>query len=254
MNCGEFEVSNDVDQIHFINEWDLLAPLRSEQKTMRRDISYHNVLKPLILESLARMEADSRLQVIDIGCGTGDLTRELNKRYDAVGVDPSEVSIRLARSQGGATFEVSTAEEYARVQPGDFDVAVANMVLMDTPNLVGFLSAVHKLLAPSGKFIATITHPWGWPQYSGYHVAPWFDYMKETFIKGPWKISTDLDGPSQLMSTHVHRPLSGYAEAAKRAGFGIETLTEAGITINGRHGQQLPFSIPKFLFIEFRRL
>ena len=62
-------------------------------------------------------------QLLDVGCGPGNATRDLSVAFDsAIGVDPSTEMIATARSRGGKTrsgddikFEVSLAEECSKI-------------------------------------------------------------------------------------------------------------------------------------------
>ena len=63
-------------------------------------------------------------QLLDIGCGPRNATRDLSLAFDgAIGVDPSAQMIAVAQSRGGKTrtgnnikFEVGLAEEYSKVK------------------------------------------------------------------------------------------------------------------------------------------
>ena len=239
-------------QQRFTQEWDELASLRDEQKSSQRDYSYHNVLKPAVLNSLQSITQSSRAQVIDIGCGTGDLAAAISVTHDVVGIDPSPKSIAIANSSTSSLFVCSSAEEYAKDHAQEYAVAVANMVLMDCPDLRELLAAIRRLLIENGSLVATITHPWGWPQYCGYETEDWFTYSDELFIESAWRISSDIEEGLPLLSTHVHRPLGAYVDAATGTGFTLEKVVELGISATGRYGQELRFAVPKFLMLQMR--
>lgn len=74
--------------------------------------------------------------VVDVGCGPGVATRDLAKAFDhAVGLDPGEEMINVARERGGETksgekirFEVCEAERIASangVPVGEVDMITA---------------------------------------------------------------------------------------------------------------------------------
>jgi SAM-dependent methyltransferase len=75
-------------------------------------------------------------RVLDVGCGTGSLSRTLlasGKAIDVVGVDPTEDYISFARqgiADSRATFQVSTAETLP-FPDGSFDAAMALLVLQE---------------------------------------------------------------------------------------------------------------------------
>ena len=92
---------------------------------------------------------------------------------------------------------------------------------MDCMNLDSFLSAAAGLLSTNGSFIATITHPWFWPQYWGYADAHWFNYEKETILEASFRISGEI---TDYVTTHVHRPLSRYLKSLSQAGFRVDRV------------------------------
>jgi len=75
-------------------------------------------------------------RVLDVGCGTGSLSRALlasGKAISVVGVDPTEAYISFARREitdSRATFQVSTAESLP-FPNGSFDATMALLVLQE---------------------------------------------------------------------------------------------------------------------------
>ncbi|WP_082446690.1 class I SAM-dependent methyltransferase [Sphingomonas sp. Leaf226] len=202
-------------------EWDALAPIRLKQIISGNDLTFKHILSPLIQE-LAFAEPGS--DILDLGCGVGVLTEQLaNMRDDAVGVDPSAVSIQIAREMfsSGVLFHRGSAEWYASATKKRFSVIVANMVLMDALDLRAFVKSVSILLRRGGAFIFSITHPCFWPDYYGYADKEWFNYKEELIVESPFKISNQQD--CRLNSTHVHRPIEMY----------ISAFTEQGLVLDG---------------------
>jgi SAM-dependent methyltransferase len=206
-----------------IAEWDALAPVRQQQILTGEDISYNHVIGPAVLEIVTSSKPET---ILDAGCGVGALTCSLlNIANDVVALDPSQRSIDIARLvAGGATFFVGTLEEYVNAFDRKFDVIVANMVLMDVLSLDPFVTACRKLMSKSGSLVFSITHPCFWPSYYGYSDESWFDYTQEIAVESPFRISADQEG--SLVSTHVHRPLSRYAQCFRSVGMNLEKLLE----------------------------
>ena len=207
-------------------EWDGVAPIRQRQLAAGQDMSFKYVLLPALRELLAG--GDLR-RVVDLGCGVGELTRELAAvSGQVVGVDAAPGSVALAQERGAGVgnlaFHTADVAEFARSWPGPpFTAAIANMSLMSCLDLDSFVPAAAALLGRGGCFAATITHPWFWPYYWGYAAADWFRYDRELVLEGPFRISGQA---TDCITTHVHRPLSAYLDALTRAGFVLDHILE----------------------------
>ena len=208
-------------------EWDQVAELRLDQIEHGRDLSFSYVLEPAIL---GLVDECDRSSVLDIGCGIGILTCRLAEISEEVlGVDFSAESIRLAKKRPESRrhnlqFLDTSVEALAERPSKRFSVIVANMVLMTMLDLPPALRAVSSLLRPEGHFIFTITHPCFWPTYWQYDKEDWFDYSSEIAIEAPFRISAD--GPSDFITTHVHRPLEQYFAEICRAGLSVVSVLE----------------------------
>lgn len=205
-------------------EWDALALERVEHFDRGLDLSFEHVVGPAVL-ALSDVRGKT---VLDVGCGVGRLSARLASTAKSVwGIDPSRRSIELARAinpNPRLNYEHASIEDFsATVADIDFDVIVANMTLMDAPDLRGVLDAIAQLISKSGLFVFSITHPCFWPRYWSYEDAPWFSYDAEIFIEAAFTISRVS---SSLISTHVHRPLATYVEQIAGAGLSLTALTE----------------------------
>jgi len=70
----KFERAEIKNNDKIAQEWDEISPLRYEQLTSNRDLSYNYILKPFILEKVKYLD---NTKIIEIGCGTGNLASEL---------------------------------------------------------------------------------------------------------------------------------------------------------------------------------
>lgn len=232
-------------------EWDAIAEARDEEIRAKRDLSYHHVLVPTVLD-LARFSDNTR--ILDVGCGTGFLSNLLQTNVNhVIAIDPSETSIKIAKShllKGGSTeFLISSIEEYAKNYEGEkFSLAIANMVLQDVPELNSCLTAISLLLKSSGTFIVTITHPSFWPKYWKYDSKPWFSYLEEIAIEAPFKTSLNQEGHG--ITTHFHRPLQQYFSSFVANGFSIETVLEPYPSKDTMRLYPQPWRYPRFLAVK----
>jgi trans-aconitate 2-methyltransferase len=106
----------------------------------------------LDLQSL--VEKRPRMRVADLGCGTGELTRELHELLGAqetLGVDNSETMLLKAGSFGGEMlrFEQGDIEAFVADQP--FDLIFSNAALHWIPDHEQLFARLTRFLSPSGQ-------------------------------------------------------------------------------------------------------
>jgi trans-aconitate 2-methyltransferase len=107
------------------------------------------------LDLLARVDADAPARVVDLGCGPGNLTGLLARRWpgaDVVGVDSSEQMIAEARAAEvlGVRFEVGDVRGWRPEAP--VDVLVSNATLQWVPGHVDLLPSLVGEVRPGGWF------------------------------------------------------------------------------------------------------
>ena len=110
-----------------------------------------------IVESyLSRIEFPTTARVLEIGCGTGAVTRALASRpevAEAVGVDPSPVFIakagELATKFGNVVFEQGDGRAL-RFPDGGFDTVVVHTTLCHIPQPERVLAEAARVLRPQG--------------------------------------------------------------------------------------------------------
>lgn len=107
-------------------------------------------------ELLARVGAGDPRSVVDLGCGTGDLTRRLAERWPAaevVGVDSSPAMVERARQVGGVRAELGDIRAWAGAGRGTgpgVDVLVSNAALQWVPDHLELLPRLVGRVAPGG--------------------------------------------------------------------------------------------------------
>ncbi len=95
-------------------------------------------------------------RVIEIGCGTGPVSRRLAgwpNVAQVVGIDPSSVFIEKACQLGAGLANLTFQEGYAeqlRFEDGHFDVAVFHTTLCHLSDPKGALQEAHRVLKPGG--------------------------------------------------------------------------------------------------------
>lgn len=233
------------------NPWDKIASKRNQSLLDNDDIVFSNILLPQIKEFLNRHKKTKSLHVLDIGCGTGVLTKEISFIVNSiVGVDPSSNSINEAkkntRNISNIHFECIDIEDFALHNNKTFDYAIAHMTLHAIENLELALSSIAKLLKQSGYFLLTLPHPVHWASIFPKTFDDNYDYKK---------ISTHSNEFYGTQTPHYHRPVEFYEAALKEAGFLIEETLEPTSPrgLMEQHGKR-EWKYPGFLFYLCRQL
>lgn len=108
----------------------------------------------------AMIQPAPAMRIVDLGCGTGRLTRRLHEQLaarDTLGLDRSTRMLAQARAEGelpGLHFEAGDLERFAPAEP--FDLVFSNAAfhwVTDHPALVARLAAA---VAPGGQLVFQI--------------------------------------------------------------------------------------------------
>jgi SAM-dependent methyltransferase len=107
-------------------------------------------------ELLDGLAAPPGLRWLDVGSGTGALTRTILHRAtprEVVGIDASEGYVAYARARigdGPVTFRVGDAQRLP-FAAGEFDVAVSGLVLNFVPDKSAMISEMARVTRPGGR-------------------------------------------------------------------------------------------------------
>jgi ubiquinone/menaquinone biosynthesis C-methylase UbiE len=168
------------------------APTRG--RTLDHAAFVYDTLEPLLLLG-KQAEYDRHLlfllkltnsdRVLDLGCGTGVLTRRIGDRLDAtvggesVGIDAAAKMITVARKKRASDncrFEVMAAESLA-FEENSFDAVVSSLffhhVQMDLKEKA--LAEAFRVLKPEGRLVIADMHiPTSWMGALVSHTSRWF--------------------------------------------------------------------------------
>jgi ubiquinone/menaquinone biosynthesis C-methylase UbiE len=108
---------------------------------------------------VAQAELAPGLRVLEIGCGTGNVTvraKRVAPGTDMIGLDPDPLALaraqRKVRGMTGIRFERAYAQELPFAD-GEFDRALSSMMLhhLDEDVKAGALAEVYRVLRPGGR-------------------------------------------------------------------------------------------------------
>ena len=99
---------------------------------------------------VGQIKAEAPAQVVDLGCGPGDLTITLAQRWPTAqvrGIDSSPEMIESAPAEAGVSFSVGIAQDF---QASDVDVLISNAALQWVPEHASLLQRWAAQLNPGG--------------------------------------------------------------------------------------------------------
>jgi 2-polyprenyl-3-methyl-5-hydroxy-6-metoxy-1,4-benzoquinol methylase len=96
------------------------------------------------------------LKILEIGSGLGYLTYSLNKEnYNAIGLDISQTAVDHAIETFGNHYICADLFDYARLNPGSFDIVILTEVIEHISKPLDFIKSILMLLKSNGKAIIT---------------------------------------------------------------------------------------------------
>jgi ubiquinone/menaquinone biosynthesis C-methylase UbiE len=160
--------------------------------------------------------------VLEIGCGTGQLTRQLAGRaLDLTAIDIGAAMVRAARSNvadATARFQVSAFEDFAA--PGPFDLIVSATAFHWIDPGVGLAKAA-RLLRPSG-WLALLTTGERYPE-------PLQSRLRELWVRHSHQDGDWADQPGWLEALRQSRLFGATVEVGHTADLRLPAATVIGV-------------------------
>ncbi|HEX7745974.1 MAG TPA: class I SAM-dependent methyltransferase [Micromonosporaceae bacterium] len=207
---------------------DGVGPARYDAVADFYDAGFSDPADPAVAALLELLGPPAGLNVLDIACGHGRVSRELARRGATVtGVDLSRALLDKAEAiEAADPLEVrylhADVADVPAVPDAAVDVVVCNHGLADIDDLDGALATVHRVLRSGGSFVFSILHPCfpgagpvsgAWPSGGRYH------------DEGFWI----ADGAASTLRRQVganHRMLSSYVNSLARHGLPVTRMSE----------------------------
>lgn len=244
----QWRVKEAIDETAVRRAWDANAQRWSELTGDDGDETRRLQTDETVLALLGEVRG---MRVLDAGCGTGYLARKLARSGASVtGVDVSERMIDIAREREqreplGVAYERASIQEATTLAAESFDAAVANFVLMDTPDPEAALREMRRLVKPGGRLVAAMSHPCFACGPGDWQVAapdsPRIEdraafRVDNYFVRGPYRSRSGGMEPVP----GFHRPLRDWWKLFRGAGWRVEEVEEPSIT--ERALKELPLS------------
>jgi trans-aconitate methyltransferase len=164
---------------------------------------------------LELLEVKPGERILDLGCGTGHLTKQIQEQgAEVIGIDASPEMIEKAReSYADIPFEVADARNFHFDEP--FDAVFTNATLHWIHDTHGVIKSVYNVLKPGGRFVgefggkgnnqlmiaatATVLKKYGYAK--GNNINPW--YYPST---AEYATKLEAHGFRVTFTTHFDRP------------------------------------------------
>jgi|GEM_PF-3153242 len=106
---------------------------------------------------------DSKMKVIDLGCGRGQLIEMIkeSRGCDVFGVDISDVAIKAVKERGlnGLALRIPPVSIGSHI----FDVAIASEILEHIKNPIALIKEMVRIVKPDGLLIIAVPNNWLYP-------------------------------------------------------------------------------------------
>jgi ubiquinone/menaquinone biosynthesis C-methylase UbiE len=250
-----------------MNSWDAMAAWYDAKQGENGDLWHRTLIDPALLKVVGAVGGQ---RLLDLACGNGYLARRFARMgARVVGIDGSAPMIERARRRErenplGVVYHAGDTARLDTLHDAGMDIVVCNMALMDIEDAAGTIRQVARVLRPSGRFVASLSHPCFDVAGASAWVVERMDFTTTTWRKVsryrerfagqvPWR---DGEDPIIAYTTTYHRPLSWYVRTLRGAGFVITALEEPEPTeefMAGSPSGTLIAAIPLHCVIEARR-
>ncbi len=200
------------------NAWDKVALpyLKEITAGTNTDFAYERQVNSLAILSWCHATEN----VLDLGCGDGRFTRDLETRFNHVyGVDISSILLKKAKKlcKSVKFFYCDLEKDFPKFVT-KFDTVICKLLLMYIKDLDNIASNSFNWLTDGVTLIISITHPIKWITQANYK-----GYLLETQISHP------VAGIKHTEIEFVSRTIETYINSFTKHGFVLETISEIGV-------------------------
>src|SRR5262249_30314882 len=115
-------------------------------------VGRHDLVEGFVAEICKGREG---VTILDIGCGTGAMSKTLEKYGAVVSADFSPLALTFCGKRG-LTYRCASDAMRLPFKAGAFDIVVAMDTLEHQPDDTAALEEIRRVLKPSGKVLATV--------------------------------------------------------------------------------------------------
>lgn len=213
-------------------EWDRVAEWWESEAGNKGVWHQQHDIDPVILKTLGKVVGK---KIIEIGCGNGYFARILTKKgalVTAIDLSKKLLDFAIAKERlkpFGIRYLVRDAANLHGIKSASFDIAVANMSLMDIADAKRAVKEISRVLKKNGYFIFSITHP-----AFGEFNQQWViikEGSRKFFARAVNKYLSSATEKkalwaSRIKATHYHKSVETYLKYLRAADFFISDFRE----------------------------
>jgi trans-aconitate 2-methyltransferase len=121
------------------------------------------------IDLIALVRPRPAMRVVDLGCGTGELTRRLHEQLgaaDTLGLDSSETMLAESAERAGGGLRFRRADIAAFDAEGAYDLIFSNAALHWLPDHPALLARLRRALAPDGQLAVQMPFNFDHPSHT----------------------------------------------------------------------------------------
>jgi 2-polyprenyl-3-methyl-5-hydroxy-6-metoxy-1,4-benzoquinol methylase len=204
------------------------------------------------------------LDVLDLGCGEGHVSRRLASAGANVrAVDPTSRILEAAIAQEqqiplGIAYAAERAEDLRRTGDQSFDAVCSVLALHHADDLEATFREITRVLRPGGTLVCVQPHPW-----TDHPGAAWIEteagsrrMIGQYRTEGPWSSGTAEAGQEIASVRDIgwhHRTFATWLNALSAAGFTLQQVVEPVGEARGRPDDGGSWrEVPRFLALRAR--
>jgi SAM-dependent methyltransferase len=235
------------------NLWETHAEWWIDGFTAGADPEYEEQILPL-----AARELTGATNVLDVGCGDGQVSRLAAKLgAQVIGIDPTWNCVSVAAERGTTVARAGAAG--LPFASESFDAVVACLVFEHIRDVDDAIAEVARVLQPGGRFCFFLNHPLLQTPNSGWIDDQFLDPPEQYWRIGEYLVENETieEVEKDVFIPFIHRPLSRYINALAANGLLLERMEEpappAGFLAKAEE-YLAASTIPRLLYLRTRKV
>lgn len=151
-----------------------------------------------ILNNVLDKKYKKNMELLDIGCGFGEVLSRIPSQWKKYGIDYSESNVNVATKILGNEVNIQQGSIYnLPYKDNQFDVVICLEVLEHIEQDEIALKEINRVVKKDGLFIIAVPHTFYWPKYKNL-IGHFRHYSRESLVE---KLKQSFFSPIQYLPT-----------------------------------------------------